>query len=348
MDSILRGMYRLVCRLRTRAFAVGVLSLVVVYTIYQTTERTHAVYIRDGESLTLAYTIQEEVQEFLEDEGITVMASDMVHFTGFSSPAIAEVEIKRPFSVTLTVGGRRKQLSIHEMTVKQLLDQQGITLDGNDRINMDLSDVLYEGAELVVERIDYSTRTESRQLPYITEQTRSSLLDIGVVRVLVAGEEGEEITTYSQKLKDGEVIFERAIDTQIIREPVTQEELVGAEEAISPLDFGYKFDTDGAPIGYTRVFKHQKATGYSARDGARTASGRYAVPGHVAVNAEKIPYGTKLYIASADGSFIYGYAIAADTGTGLMDGRTDIDLFYDTYTESVLNGVRYVDVYILD
>lgn len=275
------------------------------------------------------------------------MASDMVHFTGFS-PAVAEVEIKRSFPITLTVGGRRKQLEINGMTVKQLLEQQGIGLDGNDRINMDLGDALYEGANLVVERIDYATRTESRQLPYTTEQTRSSLLDVGAVRVLVAGEEGEEITTYSQKMKDGEIIFERAVDTKVIREPVTQEELVGAKEAISPLDFGYKFDTDGAPIGYTKVFTHQKATGYSARDGARTASGRYAVPGHVAVNAEKIPYGTKLYIASADGSFIYGYAIAADTGIGLMDGRTDIDLFYDTYTESVLNGVRYVDVYVLD
>ena len=66
------------------------------------------------------------------------------------------------------------------------------------------------------------------------------------------------------------------------------------------------------------------------------------------MNTEVIPYGTKLYIASPDNSFVYGYAIAADTGTGLIDGSIDLDLFYDSYTESCLNGVRYVNVYVLD
>ena len=45
---------------------------------------------------------------------------------------------------------------------------------------------------------------------------------------------------------------------------------------------------------------------------------------------------------------MYGYAIAADTGTGLMDGVVDLDLFYGSYVESCLNGVRYVNVYVLE
>ena len=79
-----------------------------------------------------------------------------------------------------------------------------------------------------------------------------------------------------------------------------------------------------------------------------SASGRRADVGHVAVNPNVIPYGSKLYITSADGSFVYGYAIAADTGTGLMNGVVDIDLFYETYLESCLNGVRYLNVYVLE
>ena len=55
-----------------------------------------------------------------------------------------------------------------------------------------------------------------------------------------------------------------------------------------------------------------------------------------------------LVVAPTDVPRIYGYAIAADTGTGLIDGSIDLDLFYDSYTESCLNGVRYVNVYVLD
>ena len=35
-------------------------------------------------------------------------------------------------------------------------------------------------------------------------------------------------------------------------------------------------------------------------------------------------------------------------GSGLVDGLIDVDLFYDTYEESKLNSVRWVDIYILE
>ena len=70
--------------------------------------------------------------------------------------------------------------------------------------------------------------------------------------------------------------------------------------------------------------------------------------GTVAVDPSVIPYGTRMYIKTPDGKFIYGYAIANDTGTGMLQGVVDVDLFYDTYLESALNSVRYVDIYLLD
>ena len=54
------------------------------------------------------------------------------------------------------------------------------------------------------------------------------------------------------------------------------------------------------------------------------------------------------YIRTPGGGFIYGYAVANDTGTGLVEGIIDVDLFYDTYEQSVLNSVRWVDIYILE
>ena len=55
--------------------------------------------------------------------------------------------------------------------------------------------------------------------------------------------------------------------------------------------------------------------------------------------------GTKLYIECADGSFIYGHSIAADTG-GAIKGNI-IDLCYDTNAECFQFGRRNCTVYFL-
>ena len=70
--------------------------------------------------------------------------------------------------------------------------------------------------------------------------------------------------------------------------------------------------------------------------------------GTVAVNPNVIPYGSLMYITYADGRFVYGYAYAADTGTAMMTGSAFIDLYYETYSESVDNAVIAVNVYVLD
>ena len=131
--------------------------------------------------------------------------------------------------------------------------------------------------------------------------------------------------------------------------------------AISNLDWSEEFplDENGIPTRYKTVLREQKATGYASLRGRQTwgAGSRtcqaktgvyYCTAGTVAVRANEIPYGTKMYIRTPGGGFIYGYAVANDTGTGLVEGIIDVDLFYDTYEESVLNSVRWVDIYILE
>ena len=106
---------------------------------------------------------------------------------------------------------------------------------------------------------------------------------------------------------------------------------------------------DGQPVeGVAEVFTSQRATGYSASPTAKGASGRRLTYGTVAVNPNIIPYGSLLYITSDDGRFVYGYAYAADTGTAMMNGHAFIDLYYETYDESVKNAVIPVTVYMLD
>ena len=78
--------------------------------------------------------------------------------------------------------------------------------------------------------------------------------------------------------------------------------------------------------------------------GTRTASGTTVHVGVVAVDRSVLPLGTKVYVVSNDGMYVYGFAVAEDTG---VRGNT-IDLYMDTNRECIQFGVRECTVYILD
>lgn len=97
-----------------------------------------------------------------------------------------------------------------------------------------------------------------------------------------------------------------------------------------------------------------KATAYegsAASNGkwaGMTATGRKPVYGVIAVDPSVIPLNSKLYIESADGgkSWIYGFAVAGDTGGAIKGNK--IDLCYNTLDQCYQFGRRDAIVYILD
>ena len=63
-------------------------------------------------------------------------------------------------------------------------------------------------------------------------------------------------------------------------------------------------------------------------------------------NRKQIPFGTKMYVVSNDGAYLYGFSVAEDTGGAIRQNR--IDLYFETYQECINFGVRNCTVYILD
>jgi len=105
-------------------------------------------------------------------------------------------------------------------------------------------------------------------------------------------------------------------------------------------------DSDGNPTKYKTVMTVQ-ATGYTYT-GNKCSTGVWPQPGYIAVNPEKIPYGTKMYIKSSDGKYIYGYAEAKDTGGFIKEKPNNVDLFFETTKECKDFGRRNVEIYILE
>lgn len=76
-----------------------------------------------------------------------------------------------------------------------------------------------------------------------------------------------------------------------------------------------------------------------------TSTGTKVKVGSVAVDPKVIPYGTKMFIVSTDGSVVYGYAVAEDCGGAIKSDR--IDLYHNTHGEALIFGRKDCTVYIL-
>lgn len=346
MYSPMNQVMRILAFFKSRSFAIGLLSISLALTVYQLSTMTNAVYIRDGEDIILKFTIKDEAEEILQENDIATMAFDVVDFSGFSGK-VAEINITRAFPITITADGITQEVMVTGGSVGDALDQVDLAINHEDMINLLPEKPIEESDHIIIQRVESTSRTEEITIPFETKSKHSSLLPKGRTKLLQAGKAGKKVLTYAYTVVDGVATDEQLISEEIVSKPITEEILVGAPTPVSSLDFG-DLDANGAPTQYQKVLTNQVATGYSAGPRAWGASGMDLSAGYVAVNPNVIPYGTKMYITSPDNSFVYGYCIAADTGTGLMAGIIDVDLFYDTYLESCLSSRRNVNIYILE
>ena len=115
--------------------------------------------------------------------------------------------------------------------------------------------------------------------------------------------------------------------------------------SVSSASGGVLTTSSGETYSYTKVLSCS-ATAYTCEGYVgHTYSGTLARVGALAVDPTVIPLGTKMYVVSNDGQYVYGYCVAEDIGGGIKGNK--IDLYFDTYAECWDFGVRMCTVYIL-
>ncbi len=259
-------------------------------------------------------------------------------------------ELERAYDVPVYVDGGTKTVKVLEETVATALARCGVALGGEDIVSLPLDYVLQPGESVTVNRITYRVTTTEKPLSHQNEYVYTPCLTHGVTQFLTSGEDGIETTAVTEKLIDGVPVETVSTVTTVTKQPKNAVYLVGDKnlsyrETKAPSFIS--LNESGDPESYEYLVTG-KGTAYSARKGAKTASGRYAIVGHVAVDPSVIPYGSLLYIKSVDDSFVYGYAVAADTGIALMDGRVEVDLFFDTYEECCQFGAKKMEIYVIE
>lgn len=260
------------------------------------------------------------------------------------------MQVLRAYTVPVTADGQTRDVITTGATAAELLAQLGLTYDDNDILTPAADETVTEGSSLTLQRVEYVDYTEDVVIPSQRQEVPTSLFyrDHDETMMLQEGSDGLDTVTWRDVYIDGTWTEKQELDrvTQVGMVP-TVVKVYGEQAPVS--SFVGPEIVDGVPAeGVVETYTGQRSTGYSASSTAKGASGQRLTYGTVAVNPNIIPYGTLMYITSDDGSFVYGYAYAADTGTAMMEGHAFVDLYYQTYQESVESAVVPVTVYIID
>ena len=255
-----------------------------------------------------------------------------------------KINILRSFKIQLVVGGVRRTVDYAAGTVGDLLKRVNVDVGKYDVVKPGLSETLKRGSKVVVKRVSYETREEEKVIKYGTQTKETGILAQGVKRVARQGRDGTKTVTYEDKIVNGKVVSSKKVGEVVNVKAVDKVMVIGTRGATNVVTSNIQ--GSGAPTSYLKTF-HGPATAYTAKAGAKTASGAVARRGLVAVNPKQIPYGSKLYIVADDGT-VYGYCTAADTGGFVTNGSgTLVDLYMDSYGECTQWGKRNVTIYVI-
>lgn len=292
-----------------------------------------------GEEQTISLA-KGTVEEVLNRTGITLAENQSV--TPSLNTVITgdmNIYVYNSKNIKLTTNGTEMTVKAPEGTVENALNILGYEITDDDILNVDKNAQIEDDMKITLKKVTYVDEKSTEKISYKTVEKDSDDIMTGESQVSQKGVDGEKEVTKRCKYIDGKYDSTKVIDEKVTKKPVDKIVLNGTKR-------GTTTDSSGAPVSYSYMVSGS-GTAYTAAPGALTATGVPVYEGGVAVNPAIIPYGSKLYIEAADGSHVYGYATAIDTGGALMDGSAIVDLFYFSYDDCVSFGRRDVNVYVL-
>lgn len=321
----------------------------IVPVLSQTVFAENTYVITDGDQVMVHATYETNPEAILDEAGLQL--SEVDKYETVSRDGVAEINIQRGLTVTVRTCESTLEVISYGESVQQLLDRMEIPVLENTIVSSELEDPVYDGLEILLQTTLTSNDSYTTAIPFETEYQETGLLAEGEEVVLTAGVEGQKLCTAEVTYIDGVETQRVVLSEEVVTEPVTQVVAVGTgegkEKGSKPIiGDGVIITTSGDVLTYTHsdVFK---ATSYCRTDegGEYTSTGTRTRKGVVAVDPRVIPYGTRMFILSNDGQWIYGVATAEDCGGDIKNHR--IDLFYESRSTALQFGVRNCTVYFL-
>lgn len=308
--------------------------------------------ITDGDEVKVYTTSAADPKTVLNQAGIELEAGDT--YTTAPGDGVSEITVQRIQTITVYNCGEIMEVTGYGETVQELLNRLGVPSYGDYKVSVNLSDETYDGMEVQVDSVVQMEQTYTADIPYETIFCYDPGLEEGEQYVKVTGKSGQLQITANVAYVNAAETNRTVLSETVIEQPVNEVIVVGTgegtdEESNAPaIGDGVIVTADGQVLTYSKSAQF-KATAYTHTDegcNMTTATGTTVRVGTVAVDPTVIPYGTRMFVVTNDGSYIYGIGTAEDCGGAIKGNR--LDLYFPTDAECWQFGVKACTVYFLD
>lgn len=309
--------------------------------------------ITDGERVVTYTTFATDPAEVLNQAGLTLDENDT--YTTQTGEGVEEITICRSQRVTVCYHGEETVVTTFGETAGELLSRLNLEVGEYDVLSHTPDTLLDDGMALRVDSVIKRQESYTSTLPHETLLCNDASLPTGTREVLTEGVDGEMLLTADVLYVNGEETERAVLSETVTKAPVTEVVAVGTGEipesanpdAMPVIAGGYITLPTGEVLTYTDSAAI-RATAYTHTDAGcdmTTYTGTTVHKGTVAVDPRYIPYGTRMFIVSNDGEYVYGIAVAEDCGGDIKGDR--MDLYFPTFDECIQFGRRVCTVYFL-
>ena len=348
--------------MRLAALLIPVLCIVLL--LSQTVLAKNTYLINDSGRVVIHTTYATDPAEVLNEAGLELGEDDT--FTTQPGLGVSEITVQRRQLITINHGGNVLDVVSYGETVESLLERLSLILASEDIVSVPLNSQTFDGLNITISRSVEVEESYTVVIPFETTYCDDPTLPKGEKVVLTEGVNGQLVYTDSVVYVGEEEISRTLISEEVMVQPVSAVIAVGTGESVKPnrndlpsnlirpqftgkpvIGDGYIITPDGEYLTYTHKDKFT-ATAYNNLDPGCTEYnfiGTKCRVGAIAVDPTVIPYGTRMYIVTNDGKYIYGIATAEDCGSAIKGKR--VDLYFDTVAECDRFGIRGCTIYFL-
>ncbi|WP_277622394.1 resuscitation-promoting factor [Streptomyces sp. CB03238] len=139
------------------------------------------------------------------------------------------LDVRTERTVTFMADGRERTIRTNAATVREAVEQAGITLSGQDTTSAPPGSFPRDGQTITVMRITAGEEVREEPIPYGVQKVEDPTLYTGTEVVERQGRQGARRVTYALRTVNGVRQKPRRIAEEVVREPVDRLVLVGTK-----------------------------------------------------------------------------------------------------------------------